>query len=1456
MLKNRVKILFSLFIFLLSFSVFQIKAVDLSSLSPNKLNDYLQLPRKKTVNIISSLKNYFDSEWRNSIAFNFPPEHQAIFNIMKNVSAKNQFQYLFFELPQDIAWKFLNITFNVAKEYFKTSNFDLLTEIETISVSLAQRKVLNLILENEIKMTPGAIDISYLDQNNQWQNAIFQYLLISQKYNNEEEIFMRFFSPYQLEPPTNRGSVGGSTGYATLLTDKIPPFILDVKGKMKDEKWLESPIMTISFPKEIPDFGLKPQGFLERNIIVPFKENIKKFFADLETGGPFKIFYISRKNKNIKKFSLPGSDKIKSFLFSLPILGGEATKNINEYLTKENAKEDVIIYSQNNALKNNQKLNQEISLEKQNIISESPSNKNLQNNNAPNNTLSNKKEIENITLCPIPSENTHLFSQVIFNEIAWMGTKESPNNEWIELKNISAKSQNLKNWQIQNKSGKIKIILKEHILAQGSFFILERTDDNTLPNIKADQIFDGAILNSNEALFLFDQNCNLQDMVFANPNWPAGDNLSKRTMERKKFDFNWQTSENLGGTPKSENSFGYFPQKETKNNQSSQNQKTNETTQNSNVNTGSKIGSGIAPMLNQNKKICNIDDTANPQYLPVIFNEINWMGTNSNSYDEWIELKNLSTNTINLKNWQILGRKMGETNLKIQIIIDKEFNILPNQFFFLEKNSSNPGFSNFSDLFYSGSLLIDDNPNFELYLFDENCNLIDKISATSSWPAGQKNPERKSMERDKDLNWQTCNSSSSTNGLFCTPKDENSIKNQNLTLNQIKEGNDILAKNIIISEVNIKNNEFIELYNPTENEVDPSNYYLVYYTGKETTTSEELLPWNKPYKSLPLVETTSTTIPAFGYFLIALDKNFTTGTFPTPDFSTSSIQLSDDKGSIGIFSCDPKSASTSKEAEDCKIDLFSWQNNKKYFVISEKNSFFFKDSDIKNKSFQRKQNQANFYIDNNDNSTDFEISFLTPTNSKNEKGNFYPPETVKDFKVSNLLDNSVLLTWSPSEDIDTSPQNISYLVFYSKNLPITKENAKNNENIISVVATNTQIIISDLFYNSTYYFGIFAFDGLNFSEIATTSIEIPAEIPQWQSFGGDTFHTFKSQFLGPKSCNLKFILYWPKDEIGDITTGPVIDQNGTIYVGEKTGLVAVSKEGKIKWKYPSEKIIGNPAIGKDGSIYFSTFNFKIYSISPSGKLNWELDLKKVYSGNEVYDCLGNSIFYSLQILDDKIFYLFPKIDLEDYSSTTISFLIINTITGNIEKEIELPQEENNKYSFSLAKTPLIAENIAYIPVDNLFFAIDLNTGNLIWKKYYGLDCNETTCKNKTTISNIAFDSENKKIIIAFDSLQQLYSVPIENGSLNPIPPLACNNFLCKSFFILSDIEGNTFSRFPMTEWGSQWLKAKDSNGSDLWQFGPYDYSTEPAGYFNYPLAISKEGILYAPISGGLLAIGE
>ena len=142
-----------------------------------------------------------------------------------------------------------------------------------------------------------------------------------------------------------------------------------------------------------------------------------------------------------------------------------------------------------------------------------------------------------------------------------MGTEDSANDEWIELYNNSSSSIDLNGWGIISDDKTPNIFLKNRIPAKG-FFILERTNDTTLPKIKSDLIYKGNLSNNGEHLKLIDNNKKIIDEIDCSKKWFFGDNEVKKTMERKNTliggdnSENWQTSENSGGTPDRKNSEG------------------------------------------------------------------------------------------------------------------------------------------------------------------------------------------------------------------------------------------------------------------------------------------------------------------------------------------------------------------------------------------------------------------------------------------------------------------------------------------------------------------------------------------------------------------------------------------------------------------------------------------------------------------------------------------------------------------------------------------------------------------------------------------------------------------------------------------------------------------------------------------------------------------------------------
>ncbi len=139
---------------------------------------------------------------------------------------------------------------------------------------------------------------------------------------------------------------------------------------------------------------------------------------------------------------------------------------------------------------------------------------------------------------------------VVISEVAWMGTQADANDEWIELYNNTDQAIALVGWRLEAADGMPSIVLSGVIPAKG-FFLLERTDDNTVSDIIADQIYTGALSNPGEVLVLKDPSGNVIDTANGNGGpWPAGDDSRRATMERLDLmasdsDVNWATNDGI-----------------------------------------------------------------------------------------------------------------------------------------------------------------------------------------------------------------------------------------------------------------------------------------------------------------------------------------------------------------------------------------------------------------------------------------------------------------------------------------------------------------------------------------------------------------------------------------------------------------------------------------------------------------------------------------------------------------------------------------------------------------------------------------------------------------------------------------------------------------------------------------------------------------------------------------------
>jgi len=315
-----------------------------------------------------------------------------------------------------------------------------------------------------------------------------------------------------------------------------------------------------------------------------------------------------------------------------------------------------------------------------------------------------------VLLIPIPV----MAANILINEIAWMGTEASGNDEWLELFNNSTGEINLGGWKIEANDGSPKINLDGIIPANG-YFLLERTDDDSVPDILADQFYTGSLSNAGEWLKLYDADNNLIDEINAatDNGWPGGDNDTKQTLERTDGT-SWQTSLEPGGTPKSANSITNLTEEPIMKNE--------DETNNPNLTTETMIDSSV-------------------EKKDIVINEIfsNPLGIDING-EEFIEIKNNSRKIIDITGWKI-------KNYGKQEYILPSFILTPNSIIIFYRTKTNLALRNDQE---------------KITLYSTSNRIIDQVEYKSLAP------ENQSYQRNNDGQYFWAEIS---------PKKENDFKN-------------------------------------------------------------------------------------------------------------------------------------------------------------------------------------------------------------------------------------------------------------------------------------------------------------------------------------------------------------------------------------------------------------------------------------------------------------------------------------------------------------------------------------------------------------------------------------------------------------------------------------------------------------------------------------------------------
>ncbi|MDD5145092.1 MAG: lamin tail domain-containing protein [Candidatus Pacebacteria bacterium] len=718
------------------FSTNECLADNLDEINIENLNDYLELPQKDIQELVWTLGQIFTNEsislWGSGYATD---EEIAASVILLKVTKIEALNHLLVDAPLDIIFKITKTALEITKFIEMGDILPVLEKIEKESVDKAIAYGVNELFKSDIKVTPGAMRLRYPAREGKEKEILLQYVMIFHPLQSGGgDIKIKFYSPNPVSPPNSQKF--GKLIQVPNLTKDLSPFIVEVEGSIvKNEfnsyRWTSKPTMTIEFPSEVPDLGIKPLSFWEKKFLKPIEGTIKEveIIITRVTGKSPGLVELWGKVKDFLAQNNPFSPAALVDNSPLDRTLGEVQKEGISFQTdrKENSllsteaekgKEGNSAPEGRDVLSPTPHMPQEVIEVEPQEESQSASAQEETEDLLEKEPGTEKQEEEIVEeaqeitetilkdesgLCIIINEAR--MNSVIFNEIAWMGTMNSANDEWFELKNISDEVIDLSDWQILDKEKQIKIEIENKTIQPNGFLIFERTDDDSMPHLTADFIYTGALNDAEEGLYLFDNNCQLMDSAEANPQWPAGEKSTRRSMERNP-DLSWHDYSSSGfegilGTPKNDNSRDM------------------------------SFLENLAPPLIQIVQDAQEETlktvTESPYAPPSLFiTEVQIDSAISSNYD-FVEIYNPSTSSIDISGFKLRKRNSNSNEFSVRVFA--EGSAIPSQGYFVWANSeyvfSNGAAANITS---SQSLSKDSS----IGLFDKEGNIIDALAWGSS----------------------------------------------------------------------------------------------------------------------------------------------------------------------------------------------------------------------------------------------------------------------------------------------------------------------------------------------------------------------------------------------------------------------------------------------------------------------------------------------------------------------------------------------------------------------------------------------------------------------------------------------------------------------------------------------------------------------------------------------------
>jgi outer membrane protein assembly factor BamB len=259
---------------------------------------------------------------------------------------------------------------------------------------------------------------------------------------------------------------------------------------------------------------------------------------------------------------------------------------------------------------------------------------------------------------------------------------------------------------------------------------------------------------------------------------------------------------------------------------------------------------------------------------------------------------------------------------------------------------------------------------------------------------------------------------------------------------------------------------------------------------------------------------------------------------------------------------------------------------------------------------------------------------------------------------------------------------------------------------------------------------------------------------EWPVFRGKADLSGKSDFEIPSSPQLM----WSISTGARTKSSPVISQGVVFFGNEKGTLIAVSADGKIKWKYEAGNAIDAAPLIFGKKIIFGSNDGILSAIDiVTGKLLWTYTTDNQIEGSANLWTSGRktgivvgSYDYYLHCVDPETGKSLWKVETENYINGTPAILNGNIVFGGCDGMIRVVdpltgrQKDTINIGVYIAASPCLSGDMAYFgDYDGTLYCLNIASKKMVWRIPSGGETGAILAIPAGGIKEVVVGSEDK-----------------------------------------------------------------------------------------------------------------